>query len=94
MRGATPQPLRYAYQATCISLGRHDGLVQMLKPDGEPAAQFLRGRSAAWFKEIICRFTVLTLQFERHFNFYDWFMPPKRGHEPLQEPRPAHGHSL
>jgi NADH dehydrogenase FAD-containing subunit len=91
LRGEEVLPLRYDYQATCISLGRHDGLVQVLKPNGEPAATFVSGRAAAWFKEIICRFTVLTLQFERHFNFYSWFMPARRRPNPIQEQSAAHG---
>jgi NADH dehydrogenase FAD-containing subunit len=93
-RGEAPQPLRYNYVVTCISLGRHDGLVQVLKPDGEPAVNFLSGRTAAWVKEIICRSTVISLQLERYFNFYDWFMPARSGYEPVQEQRPAHGHGL
>jgi NADH:ubiquinone reductase (H+-translocating) len=93
LRGEAPQPLRYSYAVTCVSLGRHDGLVQVLKPDGEPATNFLTGRGAAWIKEIICRSTVITLQLERHLNFYDWFMPA-RNQEPIQEQRPAHGHGI
>ncbi|MCC6455705.1 MAG: FAD-dependent oxidoreductase [Caldilineaceae bacterium] len=93
LRGEAPQPLRYTYMVTCVSLGRHDGLIQVLQPDGEPVSKFLSGRSAAWVKEIICRFTVITLQLERHFNFYDWFIPA-RSQERIQEQRPAHGHGL
>lgn len=94
LRGETPRPLRFTYLLTCVSLGRRDGLIQFLKPNGEPAANFLTGRSAAWVKEIICRFTVISLQLERHFNFYDWFMPPRSDQESIQEQRPVHGHGL
>lgn len=80
LRGEEPQPLRFAYMITCVSLGRHDGLVQMLTPNGEPTTKFLQGRLAAWIKEFICRFTVWTLRLERRFNFYDWFLP--------QQPKP------
>lgn len=93
LRGEAVTPLRFAYSATCVSLGRHDGLVQMLKADGEPSPTFLRGRSAAWVKELICRFTVTTLQLERRFNFYNWLMPA-RSRQPMQEPRAAHGHGV
>lgn len=75
LRGDVPQPLRFDYVITCVSLGRRDGLVQMLTPNGEPTAKFLQGRVAAWVKELICRFTVWTLRLERRFNFYDWFLP-------------------
>jgi NADH dehydrogenase FAD-containing subunit len=93
LRGEEPQPLSYDYQATCVSLGRQDGLVQMLKPDGEPSAFFMRGRAAAWVKEIICRFTVFTLQLERHVDFYSWVVPTRRrsSPNPIQEQSAAHG---
>jgi NADH dehydrogenase FAD-containing subunit len=80
MRGATPAPLNFAYSATCISLGRQDGLVQILQPNGEPAKIFLTGRLGAWVKEMICRFTVTVLRFERHVNAYDWVAakPPRQ----------------
>ncbi len=94
MRGEAPQPLRYSYTITCVSLGRNDGLVQVLKPNGEPAANFLRGRVGAWVKEFVCRSTVLALQLERYFNFYDWFVPAQQGKEAVQQPQPAHGHTL
>jgi NADH dehydrogenase FAD-containing subunit len=94
MRGEAPQPLRFSYIITCVSLGRRDGLIQALKPDGEPKTNFVRGRSAAWIKEIVCRSTVLALQLERHFNFYDWFMPPRRKSKPLPEKRFAHSQGL
>lgn len=77
LRGEQPQPLRYHYTVTCVSLGRNDGLIQVLEPNGQPKANFVRGALAAWVKETICRFTVLSLFLERNFNFYDWFMPPQ-----------------
>lgn len=75
LRGEAPQPLRFAYVLTCVSLGRHDGLVQLLAADGSPHARFFTGRLAAWVKELICRSTVTSLQLERWFDFYDWFRP-------------------
>ena len=81
LRGDALQPLRFAYMLTCVSLGRHDGLVQMLEPNGEPKTTFVGGGLAAWIKETICRSTVWALQLERHFNFYDWFMPKSPTHK-------------
>lgn len=94
MRGAAPQPLRFAYALTCVSLGRRDGLVQMLTPNGEPTATFLQGRVAAWVKELICRSTVWALRLERHVNFYDSFSPrPPKQQEAVQLPQFTQGQS-
>lgn len=71
MRGERPQPLRFAYGGTCVSLGRNDGLVQMLEPNGKPTPSFISGWGAALAKELICRFTITVLRLERHFNFGD-----------------------
>ncbi len=75
LRGEGARPLNFGYTATCVSLGRRDGLVQMLQPSGDPMRFFATGSMGAWVKEMICRTTVWTLQLERHFNFYNWVMP-------------------
>ncbi len=87
MDGETPQPLRYSYPGTCVSLGRHDGLYQMLTADGEANETIVRGRLAAVAKELINRVTVLALQAERHFDFADWFLPAKAPNTPVAEPQ-------
>ena len=96
LRGEAPQPMRYNYTVTCVSLGRRDGLIQFLTPEGEALPRFVSGRLGAWVKELICRSTVISLQAERHFNFYDWFMPARQQAEsvPIHEPSPAQGQSI
>jgi hypothetical protein len=94
MHGEAPQPLNFGYQATCISLGRRDGLVQGLKPDGEPTTTILRGRGAAWFKELVCRFTVTGLYLERHFNVFDWTIARPQEQKPLPQKRLTHSQGL
>ena len=94
MAGEMPQPLHFSYILTCVSLGRRDGLVQVLKPSGEPTATFFQGRTAAWIKELICRSTVWTLQLERHFDFFDWVTPRSRSQETPQPQRPAHSQGV
>jgi NADH dehydrogenase FAD-containing subunit len=83
MRGDAPQSLAFGYQATCVSLGRHDGLVQMLAADGRPTHRFVRGRMGAWAKELVCWSTVMALRLERHFNFFDWVNPRPAQAQPL-----------
>ncbi|TDE88975.1 oxidoreductase [Occultella glacieicola] len=51
--GAPRMPLVYVQQ--CLSLGRRDGLIQMVTFDDRPLSLVLTGRFAARYKELICR---------------------------------------
>ncbi len=73
LNGDPLQPFRFGYLIRCISLGRHDGLVQRVNADDSPREQIVTGRAAAWIKEAICRSTVLGLQLERRIpGSYQW----------------------
>lgn len=65
LRGPTaadpPRPLRFRYYLKCISLGRHDGLVQFLHADDSPRRSIVTGRPAAMVKERIVRSTTWVL---------------------------------
>ncbi|MDX2141311.1 MAG: FAD-dependent oxidoreductase [Chloroflexota bacterium] len=65
LRGQGQQPFRFGYPGQCISLGRHDALVQLTGRDDSMREQIITGRAAAGVKEFICRFTWGTLQIER-----------------------------
>ncbi|MEV0780745.1 FAD-dependent oxidoreductase [Streptomyces sp. NPDC050428] len=60
--GAEPKPLRFSYLLQCLSLGRHDGLVQFVRADDSPRERVLTGRPAAYVKECIVRSTVGALR--------------------------------
>ncbi len=62
LTGATTGPFRFAFVIQCISLGRSDGIVQFVHPDDSPKERALTGRPAAWIKELICRYTTLSLR--------------------------------
>ncbi|MFJ3785900.1 NAD(P)/FAD-dependent oxidoreductase [Streptomyces sp. NPDC090093] len=49
-------PLRYFNQ--CISLGRRDGLIQFVTADDTSRERVLTGRTAAFYKELVCRAAV------------------------------------
>ncbi|MEV6447445.1 FAD-dependent oxidoreductase [Amycolatopsis sp. NPDC051716] len=54
----TGRPLpenKLGYTAQCISLGRHDAVVQWVTPDDRPKPSAVTGRMAARLKEIICK---------------------------------------
>ncbi|MCW0214846.1 MAG: FAD-dependent oxidoreductase, partial [Pseudonocardia sp.] len=56
--GTEPAPLRVAFVASCISVGRRAGTLQLAHRDDSPARVVLGGRVAASIKELICRGTV------------------------------------
>jgi NADH dehydrogenase FAD-containing subunit len=71
--GQPPVPFDYMDAAYCISLGRHDGLIQPIRRDGAPARWVIGGRLGAWIKEMICRGVIVTLVAERAgLSFYGW----------------------
>ncbi len=58
-------PYHYGYFLRCISLGRHDGLVQFVAPDDTVKDRVVTGWLGANIKELICRGTIWNMQFER-----------------------------
>jgi NADH:ubiquinone reductase (H+-translocating) len=62
LRGEEAAPLRYRFFLQCISLGRRDGLVQLVHADDCPGRQIITGRAAATAKEQVVRSTVRTLR--------------------------------
>lgn len=64
--GAPERPFDWADTAWCTSLGRRDGIVQSIGLDGRPhEGLFLTGYAAAVVKEMINRYTVKSLEWER-----------------------------
>jgi NADH dehydrogenase FAD-containing subunit len=55
LAGRDPKPYRYRFMDLCISLGRKDGVVQVVRPDDRATGLLLAGRSGAAGKEAVCR---------------------------------------
>ncbi|HVG22771.1 MAG TPA: FAD-dependent oxidoreductase [Thermoanaerobaculia bacterium] len=72
LAGATTDPFGFAFFIRCISLGRNDGIVQFVHGDDTPKDLCLTGRTAAWVKELICRFTVMSIRLESRGIHYRW----------------------
>ncbi len=53
--GRAGRAFQFGFVAQCISLGRRDGIFQLVDPQDRPTATWLCGRSAAWAKELILR---------------------------------------
>uniref|UniRef100_UPI003988C669 FAD-dependent oxidoreductase n=1 Tax=Mycetocola sp. TaxID=1871042 RepID=UPI003988C669 len=59
VRRGTPLPVAsVGYLVQCISLGRRDGYIQVVRADDRPRALAFTGRAGAFIKEAICRLTV------------------------------------
>ncbi|EQA45459.1 pyridine nucleotide-disulfide oxidoreductase [Leptospira broomii serovar Hurstbridge str. 5399] len=65
-------PFSMGYVIRCVSLGRRAGLIQTLNRDDSPSKKIRTGRIGAIIKELICRFTILSLKAEKYFDFYAW----------------------
>jgi NADH dehydrogenase FAD-containing subunit len=62
--GNQPEPFRFGFFIRCVSLGRHDGLVQFVDAQDRPTERVLTGRAAALVKELVCRMTLEGLRGE------------------------------
>ncbi|QGN32387.1 NAD(P)/FAD-dependent oxidoreductase [Microlunatus sp. Gsoil 973] len=62
--GRRPDAVDQGFLATCISLGRDRGVVQLSRIDDSPRGAVVPGRAGAIIKELICRSTVGGLRFE------------------------------
>jgi len=79
----TVQPFRFSYALQCISLGRHDALVQTVNGDDSPKDRIFTGRLGAFIKETICRFTVFSLHLEKRLPGSYWYpkgIPAENSH--------------
>lgn len=62
--GEPPRPVALGFVGQCLSLGRHDGVVQLAHRDDTARPTYLGGRTGARLKELVCRGTVQQLTWE------------------------------
>ena len=65
LRDERPQPVSVGFILQCISLGRADGYVQLVRADDTPRKMHVGGRLGAFIKEAICTMTVKATRKER-----------------------------
>nr|WP_042197325.1 FAD-dependent oxidoreductase [Kibdelosporangium sp. MJ126-NF4]CEL22888.1 NADH dehydrogenase [Kibdelosporangium sp. MJ126-NF4]CTQ90028.1 NADH dehydrogenase (EC 1.6.99.3) [Kibdelosporangium sp. MJ126-NF4] len=63
LRGEQPKPMWFRYAGVCMSLGRDNGLFQLLHGDDSAKETMITGRAAAWLKERVLRGTVASMRF-------------------------------
>jgi NADH:ubiquinone reductase (H+-translocating) len=72
LSGVTREAFHMGFAIQCISLGRNDGIIQFVNADDSPRDHAVLGRPAAWVKELVCRYTVMTLKLETRGFHYRW----------------------
>lgn len=55
-----PAPVDYVAPGYCVSLGRHDGFIELA------SGRVITGRVAAWIKELVCKATLWAFPLERY----------------------------
>ncbi len=87
IKGQPLKPFRFGFAGRCISLGRHDAIMQIVNADDSPVEKIYTGRMGAFIKETICRYTTFGLQ-GVGVNLYFW--PQPKQVVPQPEPAPQH----
>ncbi len=70
LTGRKLQPFGYSYVPRCISLGRHDGLLQFVDSQDAMQPRIITGRMAVAMKEGILRVVASSLDAEKRFSLY------------------------
>ena len=86
LAGDEARAFSFAYLVQCLSLGRREGLVQYVDPWDAPRRLFVKGRVAAWIKELICRYAAGSPRLERRGIGYSWPKAPARLPAPAPDP--------
>jgi NADH:ubiquinone reductase (H+-translocating) len=72
--GREPTPFSFGFPGQCVSLGRERAVIQLTDRLDRPTHRVVRGRTAAWIKELICRLTVFAFRVPRA---YAWLSAPR-----------------
>ncbi len=76
IKGQPLKPFRFGFAGRCISLGRHDGMLQWVNADDAPKESIVTGRLGALLKEMISRYPTFSLNWEYRFpGLYMWPKP-------------------
>ena len=58
LRGEPTAPASVGYLVQCVSLGRREGVIEVVHADDSPRGLVIAGRAGAWVKEAVCRFAM------------------------------------
>ncbi|TGL63900.1 NADH-quinone oxidoreductase subunit D [Leptospira ognonensis] len=68
------EAFRFRFVGRCVSLGRKYGLIQMVDEKDSPLESILTGKIGSYIKELICKYTLFSIQLEKWLPFrsYKW----------------------
>jgi|JI8StandDraft_1071087.scaffolds.fasta_scaffold00316_28 NADH dehydrogenase len=69
---------RFSFMGRNVSLGRKNGLIQLTNVKDDPREKILTGRVGAIFKELICRYTLLSIRLEKWLPFRTYMWPKSK----------------
>jgi NADH:ubiquinone reductase (H+-translocating) len=74
LKNETPPTFKFKFTGRCVSLGRKKGIIQMVNADDSPIERIIKGKKAAFIKELVCKFTMLAMKSENKipFRVYNW----------------------
>lgn len=88
--GRSEEPFSFGDGGYCVSLGRRDGLLQVLRRDGGMTETIFTGRGVAFFKEQVCKLTVRSLWLEARLGVGSvWLKAPRGAGSPPALPERA-----
>lgn len=92
IRGEQSKPFDLGYVFHCISLGRKDGLIQFVTKTDKATSRIITGRMGAFVKELICRYTIISMRAEKisHLLRYRW---PRSGRSPQSIQQAVESHT-
>ncbi|TGK87528.1 NADH-quinone oxidoreductase subunit D [Leptospira noumeaensis] len=72
--GKNLSPFSFQFFGRCVSLGREVGMIQLTEGNDKPKEQIIKGKWGALVKEMVCKFTIVSLILEKKlpFRFYFW----------------------
>jgi NADH dehydrogenase FAD-containing subunit len=74
LKGVTPKPLSFAYQAQAVALGRGSALFLPLSAEDKPVSPYFAGRTGAFVREAFVRFVIrATMSQQRFPGMFMWF---------------------
>jgi len=77
--GTAPAAIRVPMAGQCIGLGRHAGTVQLNHADDTPRRAYIGGRTGAFVKEQVCKWTLKWMRGEAETpGSYSWAKGPDR----------------
>jgi NADH dehydrogenase FAD-containing subunit len=94
LKGVTPRPLSFAYQAQAVALGRGSALFLPLSAEDKPVSPYFAGRTGAFIREAFVRFVITATMSQRRLpGMFMWF-GKNRYEQQLEQSASVEGASL